>query len=329
MKAIQPIPVIVISGFLGSGKTTLLNHLLPHLPRSALIINEFGTTPIDQDLIRQQDIAISTLVGGCLCCQVRDALAPVLRNLRMTWEAKEEKPFDRIIIETSGVANPEPILESLFNQRWLKERYSLQGMITTVAATQNDLFARFPEAVAQVAWADTVILTHTDRASMSQIKTLQQQIQQLAPSALKMNAIHGAVLPSLLTLFKDAPHYVPHAHPASIPEHPFHSISLQLEQSLTYQKLHTILTDLMNRYAKQVVRLKGIVYDPQQANSLIIQGANGVLYPPVILPAQASNDSIGRLVFITEGRADALAEDLMSRCGCILDCLNISQFFLI
>ena len=148
---------------------------------------------------------------------------------------------------------------------------------------------------------------------MSQIKTVQQNIQQLAPSALKMNAIHGAVLPSLLTIFKDAPHYVPQAHTAHIPEHPFHSISLQLEQSLTYQKLHTILTDLMSRYAKQLVRLKGIMYDPKQSNSLIIQGANGVLYPPVVLSLQTSNNSIGRLVFITKGRADALAEDLMKQ----------------
>ncbi|HBK83822.1 MAG TPA: GTP-binding protein, partial [Flavobacterium sp.] len=85
MKTIEPIPIIVISGFLGSGKTTLLNQLLHHLPRSALIINEFGSMPIDQALIRQQGIAVSTLTGGCLCCQVRDALAPVLRNLRMAW----------------------------------------------------------------------------------------------------------------------------------------------------------------------------------------------------------------------------------------------------
>jgi len=151
MKILQPIPVIIISGFLGSGKTTLLNQLLYHLPHSALIINEFGTTALDQQLIREHKIPVSTLVGGCLCCQVRDALAPVLRNLRMAWDEKADKPFDRILIETSGVANPEPVLESLFNHPWLKQRYSLQGMITTVSATHQDIFNRFPESVAQLA----------------------------------------------------------------------------------------------------------------------------------------------------------------------------------
>ena len=132
-KDIHRIPIIVLSGFLGSGKTTLLNHILSQMPHSAVIINEFDTTPIDQQLLREHNIPLSTLSGGCLCCQVRDALAPVLKNLRMAWENADEKPFDRIIIETSGVANPEPVLDVFLRQSWFSARYSLQGMIATIS----------------------------------------------------------------------------------------------------------------------------------------------------------------------------------------------------
>lgn len=136
-KVIERIPVFIISGFLGSGKTTLLNRLLSHAPKSAVIINEFGTTPIDQQLLREHQIPLSTLVGGCLCCQVIGSLTPLLKNLRMAWDAGN-KPFERVIIETSGVANPEPVLDVLSRERWIAGRYSLQGVITTVSAVMDE-----------------------------------------------------------------------------------------------------------------------------------------------------------------------------------------------
>ena len=156
-KVIERIPVFIISGFLGSGKTTLLNRLLSHAPKSAVIINEFGTTPIDQQLLREHKVPLSTLVGGCLCCQVIGSLTPLLKNLRMAWDSGN-KPFERVIIETSGVANPEPVLDILLRERWLAKRYSLQGVIATVSAIMDDAhFGYFPEAQAQIAWADTVV----------------------------------------------------------------------------------------------------------------------------------------------------------------------------
>jgi G3E family GTPase len=172
-KISQRIPVIVISGFLGSGKTTLLNRLLSDKPRSAVIINEFGTTPIDPQLLREHNIPLSTLSGGCLSCQVRDALAPVLKNLRMAWDNSSDKPFDRIIIETSGVANPEPVLDVLLKQNWLSARYTLQGVIPTISALNGaEVIDRFPEANAQIAWADNIVITHSDLANTSQMRIL-------------------------------------------------------------------------------------------------------------------------------------------------------------
>lgn len=176
------LPVSVLSGFLDTFKTTLLNQLLNHLPKTAVIINEFGVTPIDQQLLKKQGIPVATLVGGCLCCQTRDSLMPMLKNLRMAWGTQRRKPFDCMIIETSVVANPEPVLDILLRQRWLSARYRLQGVIATVSATMNvDTLARFPQIHAQLTWADTVVITHTDLANNAQISDLTSTLKQLAP----------------------------------------------------------------------------------------------------------------------------------------------------
>lgn len=313
-KPIEQIPVIVISGFLGSGKTTLLNQLLNHLPKTAVIINEFGVTPIDQQLLKKQGMPVATLVGGCLCCQTRDSLMPMLKNLRMAWEANAEKPFDCVIIETSGVANPEPVLDILLRQRWLSARYRLQGVIATVSATMNiDTLARFPQIHAQLAWADTVVITHTDLATNAQISDLTSTLKQLAPTATKINAVHGAVLPSLLLAFPQKSRYTPENNSADLTAHRFKSISLQLEQRVARQHLEAVLSELLQTYSEQLVRLKGVVYTLEQPEPFIIQGANGRLYPPVVLATRESDDTIGRLVFITDGDIVPLTEELMAR----------------
>ena len=313
-KPIEQIPVIVISGFLGSGKTTLLNQLLNHLPKTAVIINEFGVTPIDQQLLKKQGMPVATLVGGCLCCQTRDSLMPMLKNLRMAWQANAEKPFDCVIIETSGVTNPEPVLDILLRQRWLSARYRLQSVIATVSATMNvDTLARFPQIHAQLAWADTVVITHTDLANNAQISDLTSTLKQLAPTATKINAVHGAVLPSLLLAFPQKSRYTPENNSADLTAHRFKSISLQLEQRVARQHLEAVLSELLQTYSEQLVRLKGVVYTLEQPEPFIIQGANGRLYPPVVLAARESDDTIGRLVFITDGDIVPLTEELMAR----------------
>jgi len=313
-KTIEQIPVIVISGFLGSGKTTLLNQLLNHLPKTAVIINEFGTTPIDQQLLKKQGMPVATIVGGCLCCQTHDALMPMLKNLRMAWEANAEKPFDCVIIETSGVANPEPVLDILLRQRWLSARYRLEGVIATVSATMNaDTLARFPQIQAQLAWADTVGITHTDLADISQIEALTATLKHLAPTATKINAVQGVVLPSLLLAFPQKNRYTPEHNPAELTAHRFKSISLQLEQPIAWQRLKTVLTDLLETHSQQLVRLKGVVYTLEHTEPLIVQGANGRLYPPAVLAARESGDMIGRLVFIMDGDIAHLTEELMAR----------------
>jgi len=313
----QPIPVTLISGFLGSGKTTLLNRLLSYAPRSAVIINEFGSTPIDQQLLREHNMPLSTLAGGCLCCQMIGSLTPLLKNLRMAWDAQpigsaQGKPFERIFIETSGVANPEPVLDTLLRERWLARRYRLAGMITTVSAVNGaDVLSRFPEAQAQITWADTLVITQTDLADAGQIAKLNEQLDRLAPATRRLQAVQGAVDPEELLAFAKPDRYRLKTN-LSMPQHSFNSMSLQLDQSVAWSDLKPALENLINRYPLQLLRLKGVVYTPDDKQPLAVQGANGLLFPPVRLPARASDDGLGRLVFITDGELADLPELLMA-----------------
>lgn len=312
-KAIERIPVFIISGFLGSGKTTLLNRLLSHAPKSAVIINEFGTTPIDQQLLREHKVPLSTLVGGCLCCQVIGSLTPLLKNLRMAWDSGD-RPFERVIIETSGVANPEPVLDILLRERWLAARYSLQGVITTVSAVMDeDYFDYFPEAQAACAWADTVVMTQTDLATAEQIERIGARLNQLAPAATRLTAVQGVLDSELLLNFPRKFRRLRGTEELDLPDHGFSSISLQLEHPLPWERLQKALEYLVSHYPKQLVRLKGMVYTSGQNQPLLVQGAAGRLYPEMRLPARTSDDGIGRLVIITHGEVRALAEELMTQ----------------
>jgi G3E family GTPase len=315
-KAIERIPVFIISGFLGSGKTTLLNRLLSHVPKSAVIINEFGTTPIDQQLLRDHNVPLSTLVGGCLCCQVIDSLTPLLKNLRMAWDSGN-KPFERVIIETSGVANPEPVLDILLRERWLAKRYSLQGVISTVSAVMDEAhFDYFPEAQAQIAWADTVIMTQTDLASAQQIDRMSARLDDLAPAAIRLTAVQGALEPNALLNFPMKFRRLRDTELPDLPDHGFSSITLQLENRLPWERLQNALEYLIAHYPNELVRIKGMVYTPGQNEPLLVQGTTGRLYPATRLPVRTSDDGIGRLVIIARSTVKGLAEDLMKQLRC-------------
>ncbi|WP_262966201.1 CobW family GTP-binding protein [Methylobacter psychrophilus] len=313
VKALERIPVFIISGFLGSGKTTLLNQLLTHVPRSAVIINEFGATPIDQQLLREHKIPLSTLAGGCLCCQVKGSLTPLLKNLRMAWDSGNT-PFDRVIIETSGVANPEPILDILLRERWLSKRYSLQGVISTVSAIMaEEHFDYFPEARAQLAWADTVVMTQTDLANAQQLERISTRLDQLAPAANRLVVVQGDIAPDVLLDFPKKFRQLRNDKLSDLPDHGFSTLSLQLEHPLPWERVQKVLDDLITHYPSQLVRVKGLIYTPEQKEPLLVQATSGKIYPPARLPIRASDDGIGRLVIITRGEVSGLAEVLMAK----------------
>jgi G3E family GTPase len=245
MMELTKIPVIVITGFLGSGKTTLLNRLLADGVKTAVVINEFGATPIDQDLLLNQDIPMTVLSGGCLCCQIKGALAPTLKNLWMAWNQAEAKPFERIIIETSGVASPEPILDTLLREPWLSKRYRLQQIVTTLAIPSAIAqLERHAEARAQMAWADLLLLTHADLADTTQHAELIDYLKLQAPATATLTATLDLFDTSALqsktpAFFRRIP------SGQVLPEHGFRSVSLYLEYTPSWPQLQATLQTLL------------------------------------------------------------------------------------
>lgn len=302
------IPVILITGFLGSGKTTLLNRLLADGVKTAVVINEFGAMPIDQDLLANQDLPLTVLSGGCLCCRVKGALAPTLKNLRMAWEQAESKPFERVIIEASGIASPEPILDTLLRERWLSSRYSLQTVITTLAIPAAiEQLDSFSEARAQVIWADSLLLTHADLAGPDQRIAIEKRLQDLAPATPRYDVLHGAYPGEALIAHSSRVfRHLPDGDPA--PTHNFQSLSLYLDQPLPWPQLQAMLLELLADQPTNLLRIKGVVYLPDAAEPIAIQAAANRLYPPTPLPRRNTDDRRSRLVFISNGNLDKLTE---------------------
>lgn len=315
MMEFTKIPVIVITGFLGSGKTTLLNRLLADEVKTAVVINEFGATPIDQDLLQIQDIPMTVLSGGCLCCQIKGALAPTLKNLWMAWNKAETKPFERIIIETSGVASPEPILDTLLRESWLSKRYLLQQIVTTLAIPSAIAhLERYAEARAQMAWADLLLLTHADLADAAQHAELIDYLKLQAPATPTLTATRDPF--DACTLQSRTPpsfRRIPSGQ--ALPEHGFRSLSLYLEHTPSWPQLQATLQTLLTNHADDLIRIKGVVYVPDCATPFAVHGVAGHLHPPVPLPERPNQDRRSRLVLITISNPEHLANELLIHLG--------------
>ncbi|MEM9488681.1 MAG: GTP-binding protein, partial [Myxococcota bacterium] len=195
------LPVSVITGFLGSGKTTLLAKLLKHpaVGQVALIINEFGEIGLDHDLIRTSDETVVELNSGCLCCTVQSDLSTTLRGLFIRRAKGEVPSFSRVIIETTGLADPAPILHTLMTDRMLEHYFRLDGIITLVdAVTGGRTMEVQPEALKQAAVADRIVISKADLADADALQTLRARLRALNPSAPILEAVQGDIDPSAI-----------------------------------------------------------------------------------------------------------------------------------
>jgi G3E family GTPase len=285
-------PVTLVTGFLGSGKTTLISRLLanPGLGETAVIVNELGEVGIDHHLLRRVDERTVLLPSGCVCCTLRGDLADELRDLDSRRARGEIPAFTRVVVETTGLADPAPIVYTLAAEPVVRHHYRLDGIVTTVDACHG--LAR-PESVKQAALADVVVLTKLDLAGPNGVEA---RVRRLNPAAEIVAAAFGDVEPELLFgRSQRDPRELrleEHDHAEEIG-----SFCLFLEGQLDWTAFGIWLTMLLQARGSEILRVKGLL-DVGTAGPLLLNGVQHVVHPPVHLDAWPDDDRRSRLVLI-------------------------------
>ncbi len=331
--SLSRLPIFVITGFLGSGKTTLLNRLLTYsdLKNSAVIINEFGRISIDHLLVQSAvEETMVVMESGCLCCTIRGDLVQALQNLFQKRARMEVLEFDRVIIETTGLADPVPIIHTLMDNPLLQTYYRLDNVITTVDAVHGLLqLDEHDETTKQIAVADHLLLTKVDLVSVNEEKTLRNRLHQLNPSAKIDHCVQGNIEqpfsifnanlydPTTKTInvqqWLKAETYV---NPKTDQHHILHSTHIQTfcityKQRLSWQIFNHWFQTLIALYGKDLLRMKGILNTVENDLPIIVQGIQHIIQPLIVLPAWQSAKPLSQIVFITRHLKKEAVEEML------------------
>ena len=316
------LPVTLITGFLGSGKTTLISRLLKHpdMNRVAVVINEIGEIGIDHDLVTMSSENVSLLANGCLCCTVRTDLQETLRELFGQRRAGQIADFDRVIVETTGLADPAPVIQTLVSDTMLSAQYRLDGVVTLIDAVNGaELLERQPEAKKQIALADRILITKSDLSDAAHIAALRDAIHAVNQQADSRIVLMGAIEPSELiglglgsaragagtlrflgeTLDANDSGGERYLRERTGARHDpaISTLSLRFETPFTWDAFSAAMELLTKLRGPDMLRVKGIVN--VDGKPVVVQGVQHIFHPPVELDHWPSADTGTRLVFIT------------------------------
>lgn len=325
------IPVTLLTGFLGSGKTTLLNEWVrqPEFARSLIVVNEFGDVSLDHLLVAHSaDQSVVELAGGCLCCTVRGDLQKTLLDARWRFARGGQRQFDRVIIETTGLADPAPIINSLAAGTSLARHYQLQGIITTFDPHQSlDTLGAYQEAIRQVLYADLILITKSDTIAHCDQEALIRQLHALNPTAAclavdlrdpdprkietRSAALRAAYAGALaLPEHKATELSVKRVLPAfqSAPVLPQHtpelsSLSWIIPPPLKPEKFAAWWAFVLQHKGSGLLRLKAIIQTEDVLQPQLIQITQHLSHPPITLVAWPSVDHHSRIIVIGESKA--------------------------
>lgn len=314
----ERISVSLLTGFLGSGKTTVLNRLLGHpdMGETAVIVNEFGPIPLDHLLVESSVEDMVVLESGCVCCSVRDDLLDTMNGL---WERRaggEVPPFERCVIETTGLADPAPILKTIMQDPDLAARFWLDAVLATVdAVNASDTLDRHFESVKQVAVADRLLLTKLDLVDSGRFASLEERLWRINPSAphvrvadaLEPSALFDAALFHARSQLPDVDGWLrDDAYDAIDPgDDSFHhgdrvrSFCISYEEPIPVSVFEAWLTALMHFKGPDLLRVKGLVRLAELDRPAVIHLVQHAFHPPITLESWPTADRRTRIVFIT------------------------------
>jgi len=329
----QKIPLTILTGFLGSGKTTLLNRLLraPGLADTAVIVNEFGEIGIDHLLVEQADDGIIELSDGCLCCTIRGALVDTLADLIDRLQTGRIAALRHVMIETTGLADPAPVLQMLMGHPVMVQAFHIQGVITTLdTVNAMQTLDQYKESRRQIAFADRIVLTKTDlQADKSNLQALKNRIAAMNPGAGIFNGADLADNP--LPLVENAvfnpdqktvdlagwlsaeaveeqahkhQHDHAHSHHANSPHHSdaIRAFSLSHDKPVAMPAIHGFITLLRAQHGSRILRVKGIVHTVEKGDRpLVIHAVQELFHPPQRLKNWPDDKRDTRLVIIADG----------------------------
>lgn len=317
------VPVNVLTGFLGSGKTTLLRRLLRsrQMASTAVIINELGEVGLDHLLVQRIDSTTVLLESGCICCTVRSDLREALRDLHSKAERGELARLDRVVIETTGLADPAPILFTVMTDPVLRHHFRLSNVLATVDAVNGARqLGENPESVKQAAVADRLLLTKTDLVAAEAARGLRRELARLNPSAPVLDVHADEVEPDTLLasdgydpetkaaevqgwLEREADARAPPFERPGLGRHAsdIRSFHLDFDEPLDWTVFGIWLTMLLHRHGERVLRVKGILNVTGSPTPVCVNGVQHLVHPPFHLEAWPTSDRRSRLVFIVRG----------------------------